>query len=134
LSCPIEFLPDECLFLKSFSHAAIPQQNPPPSHLFHHLIFSTKDRIPFLADSEMFGKTHAYLAKACLELGAPAVIVGGVADHVHIFYSMPRTLTVADFVRDIKRTSSSWLKRQSEDSQLPLAKWIRCFLGQPFPC
>ncbi len=82
--------------------------------IFLHLIFSTKDRIPFLADSVMLGKTHAYLAKACLELGAPAVIVGGVADHVHIFYSMPRTLTVADFVRDIKRTSSSWLKRQSE--------------------
>jgi putative transposase len=76
-----------------------------------HLIFSTKDRIPFLAASEMLGKTHAYLASTCLELGVPAVIVGGVADHVHILYSMPRTITVADFMRDIKRTSSSWLKR-----------------------
>ncbi|CAK8717736.1 IS200/IS605 family transposase [Candidatus Electrothrix laxa] len=82
--------------------------------IYLHLIFSTKDRMPFLADKKVREETHAYLFGACRELGVPPVIVGGVADHVHLACSMPRTLRVADFVRDIKRTSSSWLKQQSE--------------------
>ena len=84
--------------------------------IYLHIIFSTKDRIPFLADEKVRQQTHAYLFRACGELGAPAVIVGGVADHVHLACSMSRTQTVADLVRDIKRTSSSWLKQQSEDT------------------
>ncbi len=60
--------------------------------------------------------THAYLLGACKELGVPAVIIGGVADHIHIACSLSRTVAVADFIRDIKRTSSSWLKQQSTDT------------------
>lgn len=82
--------------------------------IYLHIIFSTKERIPFLADKEVCRKTHAYLAGTCRELGIPAVTVGGVADHVHLICTMSRTMTVADFVRDIKRTSSSWLKQRSD--------------------
>jgi REP element-mobilizing transposase RayT len=82
--------------------------------IYLHIIFSTKERIPFLADKEVRRETHAYLAGTCRGLDAPAVTVGGVADHVHLICTMSRTMTVADFVRDIKRTSSSWLKQQSE--------------------
>ncbi|MCI5208207.1 MAG: transposase, partial [Candidatus Electrothrix sp. ATG2] len=76
----------------------------------------SKERIPFLADKKVRQETHAYLFGACKELGVPAVMVGGVADHIHLACSMSRTLTVADFIRDLKRTSSSWLKQQSEDT------------------
>ncbi|MCI5165689.1 MAG: IS200/IS605 family transposase [Candidatus Electrothrix sp. GM3_4] len=84
--------------------------------IYLHLIFSTKDRMPFLVDKKVREETHAYLFGACREFGVPPVIVGGVADHVHLACSMSRTLTVADLVRDIKRTSSNWLKHQSEDT------------------
>ncbi len=86
------------------------------ARIYLHIIFSTKDRIPFLADTEIRQHTHAYLLGGCKKLGVPAVMIGGVADHVHIACSLSRTVAVADFIRDIKRTSSSWLKQQSADT------------------
>ena len=48
-----------------------------------HIIFSTKDRESSLG-LDMRPRMHAYLATGCGDLGAEAVRVGGVADHVHI--------------------------------------------------
>jgi len=36
--------------------------------------------------------------------------VGGVADHVHVFCRLGRSITVADLVKELKRVSSLWLK------------------------
>ncbi len=59
-----------------------------------HVIFSTKDREPWLR-SEVRPRMHAYLATVCRDLGAEFVHVGGVADHVHIVTTLPRTLSQA---------------------------------------
>ena len=52
---------------------------------------------------------HAYLATVCRDLGAELVHVGGVADHVHIVTTLPRTLSQADLVERIKKTFSKSL-------------------------
>jgi len=39
-------------------------------------------------------------------------MIGGVADHVHLLTSLSRTITVSDFVKEIKRVSTHWLKEQ----------------------
>jgi len=36
-------------------------------------------------------------------------------DHVHLAIQLPRTLTVADFVKKVKTTSSAWIKTQAEN-------------------
>jgi len=41
---------------------------------------------------------HAYLATICRDLGAELVHVGGVADHVHIVTTLPRTLSQAELI------------------------------------
>ena len=53
---------------------------------------------------------HAYLATICRDLGAELVNVGGVADHVHIVKTLPRTLSQADLIERIKKASSKWIK------------------------
>ena len=40
------------------------------------------------------------------------VRVGGTDDHVHIACTLPRTLTMAKLVEEVKKTSSSWMKQQ----------------------
>ena len=52
---------------------------------------------------------HAYLATVCRDLGAEVVRVGGVADHVHIVAALPRTVSQADLVEQIKKTFSKSL-------------------------
>lgn len=53
---------------------------------------------------------HAYLATICRDLDADLVWVGGVADHVYILSSLPRTLSQAELIERIKKTSSKWIK------------------------
>ena len=84
----------------------------PQSHarVHVHIIFSTKDRSPFLADEDIRKQMHAYLASIMAEYESPARIVGGSVDHVHILAALSRTNTIAKIVGEAKRNSSKWIK------------------------
>ena len=77
-----------------------------------HYIFSTKHRFGFLEDRATRKEVHRYLGVMVKNLGAPLRIVDGVADHVHILCGQPKTLPIAEFVKELKRTSSIWIKEQ----------------------
>ncbi|MBM4161785.1 MAG: IS200/IS605 family transposase [Ignavibacteria bacterium] len=75
-----------------------------------HIVFSTKQRYPFLSDKHIRAEMHAYLGGTCNELECPVLSVGGVADHVHILCVLSRNITIAKLVGDVKRASSKWIK------------------------
>ena len=79
------------------------------SKVILHIIFSTKDREPWL-DSAARPRVHAYLATICRHLGGEVSCVGGVADHVHIVTTLPRTLSQSELLEGIKKPSSKWIK------------------------
>jgi len=97
-----------------------------------HVIFSTKDRHPFIAPDTR-PKLHAYLATVARNIGCEAYRVGGVADHVHLAIRLSRTVTLADLVQELKTASSKWVKTQSPG--LAAFAWQRgygCFsVGPP---
>ena len=96
-----------------------------------HVIFSTKERRPFL-DKDTRPKLHAYLATVARNAGCEAYRVGGVADHVHLAIRLSRTITIADLVETLKTSSSKWVKTQSTD--LAAFSWQRgygCFSVGP---
>jgi putative transposase len=79
------------------------------SKVILHIIFSTKNREPWL-ESKVRPRMHAYLATICRDLGGELERVGGVADHVHIITTLPRTLSQAEIVETLKTNSSKWIK------------------------
>lgn len=79
------------------------------SNVILHIIFSTKNREPWL-DSGVRSRMHRYLATICRDFGAELVQVGGVSDHVHIVTALPRTLSQAQIVEQLKTASSKWIK------------------------
>ena len=79
------------------------------SKVILHLVFSTKDREPWL-DSDVRPRMNAYIATICRNLGAECVRVGGVSDHIHLVTTLPRTLSQAQLIEQIKKTSSKWIK------------------------
>jgi putative transposase len=83
------------------------------SQVILHIVFSTKERRPWL-DAEIRPRMHAYLATVCRDCGCQAYRVGGVADHVHIAARLARTISQADLLEKIKKTSSAWVKRQGD--------------------
>jgi putative transposase len=81
------------------------------SKVFIQIVFSTKNREPWL-DTALRPSLHSYLATVVRDLDAEAFRVGGTADHVHIAATLPRTLSQADMVQQIKTSATHWLKRQ----------------------
>ena len=84
------------------------------SKMWSHLIFSTKDRYPFLSNRNIREETHKYLAGILRKHDCPTLVVGGVADHVHILCRFGRTISVADLVQEVKRESSKWVKTKGD--------------------
>jgi putative transposase len=80
------------------------------SVVYLHLVFSTKERRPLLRDPVIRAEMHAWLGSASRELGCPSILVGGVEDHIHILARHGRTISQANWVKELKRTSSLWIK------------------------
>jgi len=83
------------------------------SAVYIHLVFSTKERQPFLRDRDMRESLHAYLGGISKTLDCPPITVGGTEDHVHLLARFGRTITQAEWVKELKRVSNLWLKEQS---------------------
>jgi len=83
------------------------------ARLWTHLIFSTKNRFPFLQDKELRTNVHAYLAKMLREQHCETLVVNGIEDHVHALFALSRTQSIASVVKEIKRTSSGFVKELS---------------------
>ena len=81
------------------------------SQVLIHIVFSTKERHPWL-DAEIRPRMHAYLATVCRDCDCQAYRVGGGADHVHIAARLAGTITQAELLEKIKKTSSAWIKDQ----------------------
>ena len=57
------------------------------SKILIHTIFSTKNRKPYLRDTEFRRQLHSYLAGTAKSLGCQPIRIGGVSDHVHLLTS-----------------------------------------------
>jgi len=80
------------------------------AQLYVHLVFSTKNRTPFLKDKNVREQLHRYIAGICRNQDCPSLAVGGVEDHIHILCRLSKNIAVSDLVRELKRDSSSWIK------------------------
>lgn len=80
------------------------------ARLWTHLIFSTKERYPFLSDPKGRSNMQAYLGTVLRSHDFPTLIVGGCADHIHALFALSRNHSIANIVKEIKRTSSAWIK------------------------
>lgn len=77
-----------------------------------HIVFSTKNRIPFLKDANLRPRLHAYPAGVLQNIHCEPILVNGVEDHVHILCNFSRTITIAGLVEEAKKNSSKWMKEQ----------------------
>lgn len=105
------------------------------AELYVHLVFSTKGRARFLGDVPLRERLHAYIAGICRNLDSPAIVVGGVEDHVHVLCRLGKQTAVSNLVREIKRDSSKWIK--SHDGNLAHFYWqdgYGAFSVSPRPC
>lgn len=81
------------------------------ANIYIHLIFSTKDRHPFLT-KEINLDLDAYIATVLANLKCPATLINSVEGHARILFNLTPTVTVAKAVEAIKKSSSKWIETQ----------------------
>ncbi|HZH31831.1 MAG TPA: IS200/IS605 family transposase [Pyrinomonadaceae bacterium] len=73
-----------------------------------HFIWSTAGREPWIAP-EWRGRLYGYLGGVLREKNATLISAGGMSDHVHLYVSIPSTVTLAEVVGAMKANSSRWI-------------------------
>lgn len=79
------------------------------SHVYVHITFSTKDRLP-LIDNEIKPRLIEYLGGVCKELDCTPLQVGGTNNHVHILCMLSKKITQKKLLEEVKKSSSKWIK------------------------
>ena len=82
--------------------------------LHYHIIFSTKNRTPSIADSWRT-RLHEYLGGTVNGLDGISQGIGGVDDHVHLLVGLRGTTKLCDFMRELKKASSVWVHEEIGD-------------------
>ncbi len=85
-----------------------------PQSLSIHLIFSTKNRQPFIKPA-IESELHPYMASIFRDHQSPSLAIDGTSHNVHILCALGRTITVADLIEEVKTGSSKWIKTNGRE-------------------
>ena len=83
------------------------------TRLLVHVVFSTKDRRCLIVPA-VESHLYAYLGGICRNKESPALAIGGTEDHVHLLISLSKNIALSDFLMELKRDSSKWIKTQGD--------------------
>lgn len=75
----------------------------------YHLIFGTHKRERTI-NAEHEQELYSYLAGIVKAKGGFVYAINGMPDHVHMVCDIPVTLSVADFMKSLKQSSSKWMR------------------------
>ncbi|PCJ63223.1 MAG: transposase [Planctomycetota bacterium] len=82
------------------------------SNILTHIVFSTKNREAIIEDN-IRENLHAYIGGIINRLKGVPLSIGSVADHIHLLIVLPRTCSPSNLIKEIKTSSTKWIKNQS---------------------
>jgi len=74
-----------------------------------HLVYSTKHRKRWIT-ADVREALYAYQAGIFKQWDSPALVIGGVDDHVHALFSLSKNHAFKKLVEEVKKGSSKWMK------------------------
>ena len=77
--------------------------------IYIHVVFHVKSSGIEMREEDL-KQVFAYIGGIIRGIGGIPIQIGGMPDHVHILTVVPKTMSLADFVRSIKAQSSKWMK------------------------
>ena len=74
-----------------------------------HLVYSTKRHQPWIPKDHRDGLC-AYQSGIFREWDSPAIVIGGVEDHIHALFALSKNHALCKIVEEVKKGSSKWMK------------------------
>ena len=81
------------------------------TNLLYHIIFSTKERYPFIT-AEFKPRLYEYLGGTTRGIGGICLEIGGVEDHVHLLVKLKPNLDISKLLQELKPNVTNWAKRE----------------------
>jgi putative transposase len=81
--------------------------------ILYHLVFRTKDSQKTLTTANS-RELYAYMMGIIRNKNCHLYRINGMEDHLHILCDLHPSIALADFMRDLKTSSSIWLKQSGK--------------------
>jgi putative transposase len=82
------------------------------SQIYIHSVFAVRNRENFILESWEV-ELYKYISGIITKEKAKSLCVGGWKDHVHVFFGLPVTSSVATILQHIKANSSRWINENN---------------------
>jgi REP element-mobilizing transposase RayT len=79
--------------------------------IYLHVVFSTKNRIPYLETPELRKKVWKHIYENARSKGIYIDFISGYAEHCHILLSLSSDQTLSKVIQIIKGESSFWINQ-----------------------
>lgn len=79
--------------------------------LTYHVVFATKYRRRSI-NREIQERLYEYMGGTLRGKKGHLIEIGGVEDHVHLLAGLSSVLAVSDVIRDVKASSSKWMREE----------------------
>jgi len=83
--------------------------------IFYQIVFGTKNRHPCIP-LEHEEELYKYIWGIIKNKNCHLYRINGMPDHLHIFSDLHPSISLSDYVKDIKLASSDWMKKQEKFS------------------
>jgi REP element-mobilizing transposase RayT len=81
--------------------------------IYYHIVFGTKSHKPTLTD-EFSEEIYKYIWGIIKNKNCKLYRINGYKEHLHILSDLHPSLALADYVKDIKTSSSLWIKNHGK--------------------
>ncbi len=81
------------------------------TQILYQIVFSTKDRTKCLKKGNR-EQLFKYIWGICNNKNCHLYRINGVEDHIHIITHLHPSVALSDLVKDIKTSSSTWIKQE----------------------
>jgi len=77
--------------------------------LLYHLVFRTKESLPTIRQDNV-SQLYAYITGIIKNKNSHLYRINGTENHLHIFTDLHPSVALADFMRELKVSTSMWMK------------------------
>ena len=97
--------------------------------LYYHFVFRTKCNLRVI-DEDAADRLYRYINGISSNLGCTLLKVNGMPDHIHIAVSLNPDVSPADYMREVKSSSSKWI---ADNKLFPgFHGWGKSYFGSTF--
>ena len=79
-----------------------------------HFVWSTKNRLPLMTDETKQQRIFNAITAKTVSLKGIAHAIGGIDDHVHLVVTVPSTMSLSQFIGQVKGSTSHLASRLVE--------------------